>query len=169
MQVPLGIWIGYVEGHLRSDVYDGFGYRSAMDADVLALAVGQVPGESAHVRETHHPCWLRQFDTGKAAEPFECAVDYSYLHARAGDSGLMPGCCEVSTHALTGYVAVGRLGRDDFPHPDDAGLLRDRSQESQRHVGFDVVLAHVARVAAVVLQVADHGVHVAGQVNGHSH
>ena len=83
--------------------------------------------------------------------------------------GVVPGLGEVGLDALTGEIAKGVLGRDDFPYADYAGLFRELPQQGHGHIGFNVVLAHVAGVAAVVLQELRHVVHVAGQVDGHRH
>ena len=71
--------------------------------------------------------------------------------------------------ALTGDGAKFRLGRDDLPHPDDARLLGKAAQQRHRHIGFNVVLAHVAGVAAVVQQELHHVQDVGRQVNGNGH
>ena len=55
MHVPLAIWVGYVEGCLGGDVYDSLRHCRAMDADILALAVGQRLGKYAHVGVTPNP------------------------------------------------------------------------------------------------------------------
>ena len=72
----------------------------------------------------------------------------------------------MQAHGLAGNVAVGRLGRDDFPNSGYAGLLGELGQEGYGYVGFDVVFAYVAGVAAVGFQEVHDAVHVAGQVDG---
>ena len=72
----------------------------------------------------------------------------------------MPYLGEMSLNPLTGEVAVCRGGRNDFPHADDAGLFRQLAQQSHWHVGFDIVLADIARVAVVILEEVRHIVHV---------
>ena len=81
----------------------------------------------------------------------------------------MPGRGRVGLDPLAGYWAKLLLWRDDLPHPYDTVLFRYRSQQGHRHVGFDVVLAHVAGVAAVVLQELHNIIDGAGQVDGHRH
>ena len=59
------------------------------------------------------------------------------------------------------------MRRHDGRHPLYPELLRECPQQRHGHVGFDIVLAHVARVAIVLLQETDHVVHIPGQVGGH--
>ena len=72
-------------------------------------------------------------------------------------------------YRLAGYVAVGRLGRNDLLNPEDAGLFRKGAQKPHWHIGLDVIHAHVADIAAVVFQVSFHVGDMAIQVNGDGH
>ena len=111
----------------------------------------------------------REFNPHEVTETLEPQIDYAHLDALAAVPGLVPGFRKVYLDALAGEVAVRRLGRYDFPHPDDPRLFRERPQQGHRHVGFYVVLAHVAGVAAEVFQELYRLVHVPRQVNGHLH
>ena len=55
----------------------------------------------------------------------EVAIDYANLDALAAQPGLMPGGRSMRQDSLAGDGAVVVCRRDDFPHPDDPGLLRE--------------------------------------------
>ena len=96
----------------------------------------------------------------------EAHVDYPDLDALALVAGVLPGVGQVEGYGLAGYVAVGRLGRDDLLDLGYAGLQGEGAKEGHGHVGLDVVAAHVAGVAAVVFQPGHHVGDVAVQVDG---
>ena len=72
-------------------------------------------------------------------------------------------------HTLADVFAVRWLRWNDFLHPGYARLPREFGQQRNRHIGFDIVLAHITRVAAVGYQEVRHVLHIAGEVNGHCH
>ena len=159
--------MGYVELHLRSDVHGCLRYCRAMHA--IHLAVGYVAGKHPYVSVApgHHA--VGQLGSHEVTESFKAAVNYSHLDPLAAVPGVVPGSCAVGLDSLAGDIAIHRPGRNYFPHADDTGLLRELSQQGYRHVGFHIVLAHVAGIAAVDYQELHHLVHILGQVDDHRH
>ena len=72
-------------------------------------------------------------------------------------------------HALADNRPPLGLRRDDRLHPEHARLLRGRHQKPHRHIGFNVVLPQIARVAAVVLEKAGYGFDFRGVLNAQGH
>ena len=142
-------------------------FRESSRYIAYSLAVGQVIGWRAYVRVASALDIRGQLAPHEASQSFETKVYHPNLDALAAVSGIVPLMREMGLNPLADVFAIGRLRRDDLPHPGYARLLRELPQQRNRHVGFDIVLAHVARVAAVVLQKLHHVVHVPGQVNGH--
>ena len=116
-----------------------------------APAIRYVAGESAHICVTSGPHRRRELGPHKRTEIVEAkeTVDYTDLDALAAVSGPVPSLRKMRANTLAPDLAEFPLRRDDFPHSDDSRLFRYLCQQRHRDVGFDVVLAHIARVAAI--------------------
>ena len=90
------------------------------------LTIGQVSGEYANIGVTASDHRCRQLGPHETAEARKATVNYPHLDTLPAVPGLVPSQGAMHRRPLSGNPLgkLGGLGRDDFPHPQDTGLLR---------------------------------------------